>query len=411
MFQIQKLRTRRYFRIAASSFYFMQGIVFASWASRIPDIKEALNLSTASLGAVLFAIPMGQLTAMAMSGYLVSKYGSKRMLTIGAIFYPLALWHVGTVTSLWHLAIGLYLFGISSNVCNISVNTQGIGVERVYGRSIMASFHGLWSLAGFTGGLISTLMVGLSISPFWHFGMVFGFALLVNLTMGPSLLPRDAVNTKKSKEKGPIFTMPDKFILTLGIIVFGSMICEGTMFDWSSIYFEEVIKPSKDLIRLGYIAFMGAMATGRFTADKLVTRFGVTRIIQVSGAVITTGLLIAVIFPHLITATLGFMLVGFGTSSIVPLSYGMAGKSKKMLPGIALATVSTLGFFGFLIGPPIIGMIAHASSMRVALTVIATIALINVFVSPRLNKFIDKKTDDVKPNHSSNLDIAEEQSA
>jgi MFS family permease len=411
MFKTPSLHTRRYYRIAASCFYFMQGLVFASWASRIPDIKALLHLSTASLGAVLFAIPVGQLTAMAMSGFLVSKYGSKRMLTIGALFYPLALWHLGSVTSIWHLAAGLFVFGMSSNLCNISVNTQGIGVERLYGRSIMASFHGLWSLAGFAGGMLSTFMVSFSVTPFWHFGAVYLFALLVVLSMNRTLLPRDAVRRNKSTEKRRIFTKPDRFIMILGAIVFGSMICEGTMFDWSSIYFEEVIKPSQEYIRLGYIAFMGAMATGRFSADKLVTRFGVIRIIQTSGIIITSGLLLAVIFPHLITATIGFMLVGFGTSSIVPLSYGMAGKSKTMLPGIALATVSTIGFFGFLIGPPIIGFIAHASSLRWALTVIACIALINVFVSPLLHQYIGNKASEPRPNHSVNIDIAEEQSA
>ena len=228
-------------------------------------------------------------------------------------------------------------------------------------------------------------MVGYDIPPLMHFCIIYAVTFAVLVTMRGSMLPRDAkpVDEKKTKK---VFVRPDRYILLLGLIAFGSMACEGTMFDWSGVYFETVIRPPKELIRLGYIAFMCTMACGRFTADRLVTRFGAIRVIRASGIVIAIGLLLSVLFPHLTTATLGFLLVGFGTSSVVPLCYSLAGRSKTMLPGVALATVSTIGFFGFLLGPPVIGFIAHALNLRWSFALIALIGLTTTVAAPMLRQ-------------------------
>ncbi|MEJ0102572.1 MAG: MFS transporter [Bacteroidota bacterium] len=356
------LPTQRYYRIGVSVFFFIQGLTFASWASRIPDIKNKLHLSDGALGGVLFGLPAGQLTAMALSGYLVSKYGSKKMLNIAALLYPAILLLLASVESTWQLVAGLFVFGICSNLSNIAVNTQGVGVERLYGRSIMASFHGLWSLAGFTGGLISTVMVANSIPPFTHFIVIYGIAFLLMISARNIILPRDG--HKSSGEGAKIFVKPDRYIVVLGLIAFACMICEGTMFDWSGVYFENIVKAPQNLTRLGYVAFMFTMAGGRFAADWLVMKYGVSRILKLSGIFIVSGMMLAVLLPNIVTATIGFLLVGIGVSSVVPMVYSLAGKSKKMLPGVALASVSSISFLGFLIGPPIIGFIAQVSNLR-----------------------------------------------
>ncbi len=146
--------TQGVYRLSVSTFYFLQGLVFASWACRIPDIKNALGLNDADLGSVLFAVPVGQMSAMALSGYLVGRCGSRRILIAASIFYPAVLVYLGMASSFWELAAGLFFFGVAANLTNISVNTQGVGVERLYQCSIMARFHGLWSLAGFFGALL-----------------------------------------------------------------------------------------------------------------------------------------------------------------------------------------------------------------------------------------------------------------
>lgn len=381
--------TQGRYRMAVGAFYLLQGLVFASWASRIPDVKAALHLSDAALGSVLFAIPIGQLCALTLSGYLVTRFGSRRMLTIAAVFYPAFLVLLGTATTPWHLAVGLFFFGMSANLCNISVNTQGVGVERLCRRSIMATFHGLWSLAGFIGGLVSTWMVASDVAPLPHFCAIFVVAMSILLVSCRSLLPRDFRPVQAGPDtKGRVFVRPDRYIVLLGLIAFGSMVCEGTMFDWSAVYFEQVIDPPKELIRLGYIAGMCTMAGGRFLADRLVTRFGVIRVLRTSGILIASGFLTAVLLPHLATATFGFLLVGLGVSSVVPLSYSMAGRSRAMPPGLALTAVSSIGFLGFLMGPPMIGYVAHALNLRWAFALIACLGLMTTIVARRLRPMI-----------------------
>jgi MFS family permease len=375
--------TQRYYRIAVSTFYFIQGIIFASWASRIPDIQSRLNLSEGALGGVLFALPAGQLTAMMLSGYLVNKFGSKTTLSIGALLYPSGLLLLGSVQELWQLFGALFLFGMFGNLSNISVNTQAVGVERLYRRSIMASFHGLWSLAGFIGGVIATIMVSANISPLYHFIAVWIVAAILIISARKYVVPRDAKPEIASGQKNR-FVKPDAFIITLGLIAFACMICEGTMFDWTGIYFEKVVKAPKELTRLGYIAFMSTMAGGRFVSDAFVTRFGAKKILQVSGIIIVTGMLLAVAVPNIVFATLGFLLVGIGTSSVVPLVYSLAGRSRSIAPGIAMAMVSSIGFLGFLLGPPIIGFVAEASNLRISFALIAILGLGTTLLAKRL---------------------------
>ena len=376
--------TQRYYRIGVSTFYFIQGLSFATWASSIPDIKDALHLSDGALGSILFALPLGQLAAMALSGFLVSRFGSRRILSIAACLYPAVLLLLGSVTTAWQLGLALLFFGICGNLSNISLNTQGVGVERLYRRSIMASFHGVWSMAGFAGGVISTYMVAKHIPPFTHFCIIYAIAFLLMLLARKLMLPRDAHSGQKEKKK--VFVKPDRYIVTLGIIAFACMICEGTMFDWSGIYFEKIVQAPKDMTRLGYVAFMFTMTAGRFTADYLVTRFGVHRILRMSGLFIITGMMLAILFPYVSTATLGFLIVGIGTSSVVPMAYSLAGRSKKMLPGVALASVSSIGFLGFLIGPPIIGFISELSNLRVSFALIALLGLGTTIMSGRIRQ-------------------------
>jgi MFS family permease len=383
MMSFGAFHTRRYYRIAASFLFFTQGLIFASWASRIPDIKHLLGLSTGALGTVLSAMPAGQFVAMALSGYLVSRYGSKKVLGWAAILYPTTLVLLGTVSAVWQLVGGLLVFGMTSNLINIAINTQGIGIERLYGRSIMASFHGIWSLGGFFGGLLSTLVVGFELIPFYHFLVVYFIALMVLFALKGMLMPRDLVRREGS---GPIrvFAKPDRYIALLGFMVFANLICESTMFNWSSIYFEDVIKPNPNLVRMGYIGFMCTMAIGRLTADKIVNRFGVQNTIRASSITIAIGMLLSALFPSLVMATIGFLLVGFGSASIVPICYSMAGKSTKMLPGIALATVGTIGFMGYTIGPPMVGLVADWLDLRWAFALVALTSLAPIFIVRRL---------------------------
>jgi MFS family permease len=358
--------SRKAHRIAVAVFFFVAGLTFASWASRIPDIKNQLGLNEAALGGVLFALPVGSMLSLPLSGFLVARFGSRIVVTIAACCYPLLLTYIGFASTVWQLVPGVFLFGLLGNLCNISINTQAVGVEALYGRSIMATFHGVWSLAGFSGAAIGAFMVSKGISPLVHFIVIWGSALLMAL-----IAQRYAIAKDRTVSGQKLFVKPDGMLLKLGLIAFSCMVCEGTMFDWSGVYFQKVVAAPKDLTTLGYAAFMSTMAGGRFLGDRIVTRLGKQKVLQGSGVVIMTGLLLAVIFPSLYTATAGFLLVGIGVSSVVPLVYSEAGKSKTLSPGVALTAVSTIGFLGFLLGPPVIGFIAEAFSLRWSFTLIA----------------------------------------
>jgi MFS family permease len=374
-------RPKRAYRIAVSCLFFLQGISFASWASRIPSIQERLQLSEAALGGVLFALPVGSMMGLPLAGWLVQKYGSKRVAVNALLLYSIGLILLGLANSVILLIASLIAFGIIGNTANIAINTQAVGVEAQYERNIMASFHGLWSLAGFTAAGIGTYMIGEGIIPFHHF--IFTASLMViGLAVSFSyLLPDTPTGTSSEK----LFVRPDKKLVLLGMISFCCMICEGTMFDWSGIYFQKVVGAEKAWIGAGYTAFMCTMAAGRFLADWVAGKIGFKKTIQFSGLLIGLGLCMAVLLPTLRIVITSFFLVGFGVSSVVPLVYSEAGKSKVMSTGKALAAVSSIGFLGFLLGPPLIGVLAGIFNLRVSFAFVALMGLIVTLVVSRTN--------------------------
>ncbi len=372
--QITPFQNKKRIRLAVSLVYFSMGLCFSSWASRIPEIKTALHLNDAMFGTILFALPVGQFLMMPFSGKLVTRFGSHKVLPFALPAYTLCLTCIGLVHYGWQLAIALLLFGIFGNLCNISINTQGVAAEKLYQRSIMASFHGGWSLAGFMGALIGIAMINLKVQPFWHFASII-LIVWTTVRINYPYLDRTKHKAKSGEAKRKFFSRPDSTLLQLGIIGFCSMASEGAMFDWSGIYFKDVVKAPPSLVVLGYTSFMVMMAMGRFLADHMVAKIGRKRLLQICGMMISTGLFTAVFFPFLVPCTLAFMLVGLGVSSMVPTVYSAAGRHTKIPTGIALATVSSVSFLGFLMGPPLIGYISQAAGLRYSFAVIAVFGL------------------------------------
>lgn len=367
--------------MAVALVYFCMGLCFSTWASRIPDIKTALHLNDAMLGSILFALPIGQFLMMPFSGKLVTHFGSRKVILFALPLYTFCLSNIGLVKEGWQLAIALFLFGLAGNLCNISINTQGVTAERMYERPIMASFHGGWSLAGFTGAMIGLLMINLKIAPYWHFVTVILIVWIIVFLNHPYLV-KGKTGTHQDEPKRKFFGKPDGILLQLGIIGFCSMASEGAMFDWSGVYFKDVVKAPASLVVLGYTSFMIMMASGRFMADRIISRIGRKRLLQICGVMISGGLFTSVLFPYLIPCTLAFMLVGLGVSSIVPTVYSAAGKHIKVPPGIALATVTSVSFLGFLMGPPLIGYISEIAGLRYSFALIGVFGIgISLLVS------------------------------
>ena len=375
-------RTRR---IVLSGFFFFTGICFASWASRIPDIKMQLGLNDAQFGGMLLFLPLGSFLGIPISGSLTSIHGSNRMLKIAAVIYPIALILLGLATNTWQLGFCLFFFGMAGNLYNVSVNTQAVVLSKLFEKSIISTFHGFWSLAGFAGGLVGGFFVAKQMSPLHQFISI-AIVSLIFLSLAHSyLMPSE----KNKQSLNNMWNKPSPLMLQFGVIALSNMVCEGMMFDWSGVFFHDVVKVPTEWRTSGYISFMACMTTGRMLADKLITYWGARKQLMLSGLLVTTGLVVSVIAPSMVTSSIGFMLVGFGVSSVIPTIYGSVGRAAA--PGqasIALASVSSIGFFGFLIGPPIIGFLSQAIGLRWAFLSVSILGLSTFYQSYKLKKYL-----------------------
>lgn len=362
-------------RVSLSIFFFLSGFCFSSWASRIPTIKTFFDFNEAELGTILLFMPISSLIGLPVSGWLVSKHESRKPLLFGFMALALALTSVGFATTQFMLVASLCVFSFSMRILNIALNTQAVTLQKKFDKGINGSFHGLWSTGGIAGVGFSTLLVALNTGMGIHFLIVSIITIITALFSYRFLLhsDRSASGNKLSISK------PDPYIVYLGLLIFLASICEGGMFDWSGIFFREVVK--EELFTLGYLTFMICMALSRFVCDGIIENIGMPKMFAVSALFIFSGIALAVIFPGFWTSMAGFCLVGFGTAAIVPMTFTLASGSRKYSPGMAISLIATYGIAGTFIGPPLIGYIAHAFNLRFAFIIFALSGLMMIPIS------------------------------
>lgn len=372
-------------------FFFLSGIITATWASRIPDIQKKLALNDAQWGGVLFALPAGLVMGLPLSSWVVSKYGSRRMMVITSVVFAITLCLLGIVDRTWLLVLTLFLFGMLRNATNISINTHSLEVQKLYEKPIISTFHGTWSLACFLAAGAGTLMIAAGVEPSAHFVFMAGLCVLFCFFFRSK---KEEVHQAHS-EKRPFFIRPDRYLFMLGLIAFCSMICEGAMFDWSVNYFDKVVQTNEETATTGYTSFIIAMAIGRLAGDKVIANYGATSMLIVNGLLMAAGFLIAIIFPYLVPASAGFLLVGLGDSIVIPIVYVFAGQSKAMPAAYAIASVTMIGYAGFLAGPPVIGTISEHFGMQWAFALMAVMSLgitvITMLVRSRQHELVTKQ--------------------
>lgn len=352
-------------RIFLSLFFFISGFSFSSWASRIPTLKDQFQLNDAELGTLLLTMPVCSLISLPISGWLVSRFDSRVPLSIGFIFNSISLILIGFAPNLFMLVIAIGLFAFTMRILNIAVNTQALSLQKQYPQKIIGSFHGLWSTGGILGVGYSSFLLAVNFPITWHLLSVAVVSLLVTSVSYQFLITNDrAISGNKL-----IIGKPDPYILYLGLLVFFAAMCEGGMFDWSGIYFQDVLHVK--IFTYGYLTFMIFMALSRFLSDWFIDVFGMAATYAGSATCIILGIALATIFPHFWTAMIGFSLVGLGTAAIVPMTYALAGSSKKYSPGMAISIIATYSIVGMLLGPPLIGYLAHALGLRVAFIIFA----------------------------------------
>lgn len=374
----EKNITPRQYRIGVSVFFFISGFNFASFVSRIPFLQKQLHINEAALGSLLFALPLGLITSIPFTGIVIGKFSSRYSMFVGSIFYSIVLCFIGSTNQVWLMAIYLFLFGASRSLFNVSVNTQGVDVQAMYKKSIITSFHGVWSLACFAGAGFTSLMIALDVDTLYHFIIV----LITTIPLAAYFYRYTVHHAPKTEKKRQAFALPDKALFKLGLVAFGSMICEGTMSEWTGVYFSKVVHAPEQFLLAGYIAYTSAMTTGRFIGDWIINKAGHKMILQLSGILIACGILLVVIFPYTIPAAIGCLLTGFGVSCIMPLVFVSTSKVSTLPTGPAIASVSTIGYAGFLFGPPVIGFIAQTLNLQWSFALVALIGIaVTILVS------------------------------
>ena len=362
-------------RFFLSVYFFLSGVCFSTWASRIPTIKANFNLSDAELGTVLLAMPISSLIGLPFSSWLVSRYDSRVPTIYSYTSLSIALFLIGIAPTTFTLVLAVSLFSFSLRITNISINTQSIAIQRLFDKKITGSMHGLWSTGGIAGVGISTAFVAMDIAMPYHMAVIAVLIVIAAWFAYPRLIKGDRATTGNKFVLGK----PDPYIVYLGVMIFCALVCEGGMFDWSGVFFREVVK--EEIFTVGYLIFMICMATSRFTSDWLMERIGLPRTFILSAVLTVLGITTAVVFPTFWFSVIGFCLVGLGTAAIIPMVFLLAGQSKKYAPGMAISIISTYGTTGMLIAPPIIGYLAQAFGLRYAFIAFAVAGLIQIPLS------------------------------
>lgn len=383
-------------RYAVMALFIAQGLCFASWASRLPDIKKDFNVeSYLHYGLLMFLIPIGKFVAIPLVGFLLPRIGSKKTVFISIVCYTLSLFIVSLMSGITGLGITMFLFGVFWNMTDISLNTQAIEVERIYGRPIIATFHASWSLAACIGALIGYGMINLNIGIFYHFlgmAVVAMIMILVNYKylQEQSSAPATEMAEEKSevlpKKKG--WHMPETLLIQLGLIWLLALIVENTMFEWSDVYFQSVIKAPESL-QVGFLVFMIMMFSGRMLTNYAYRIWQKKTVLQIAGALILIGFITSSLFINysdtliikVIINSIGFMLIGLGISCVVPTLYSIVGDKAKTPVGIALTIMSSISFIGPLVAPLLVGAISEQYGLEWAYLTVGLLGALIIVIA------------------------------
>jgi MFS family permease len=315
----------------------------------------------------------------------VARFGSRLVSPVSVVAYALALYGLSQSPTVHTFSLALFIFGFVGDTVNIAMNTQGLDVQRAMDKPILSSFHALWSVGALCGALVGGWTLKQNLDTATHMLIIFIPVSILALVNYRFLLPDEG----KGQEGGKLFALPDKALLLIGIICLCATLCEGAMADWSALYYQEVLSGPVGVITAGFTGYAFTMALGRFSGDRLIHAFGYRNVLMLDAVLIAGGMALALAFRWPAMVILGFGLVGFGVSTIIPIAYSMAGRSNTLRPSVALAAVSTVGFTGFLIGPPVIGFIAHEVGLRTALLLVTALGVVIFLLSSTVGKRIN----------------------
>jgi fucose permease len=348
-------------------------------------VKSAHGLTDASLGIVLFAVASGALISMPATAWLAQRVGSMRAVLAAAAMTIAPISVIASVHTYALLIVVALLFGCGFGAMNVALNAHAIALERQAGRPILSGLHACFSLGGLTGAGVGALAAGASVTAGTHLGVAAGALAALLTIVAPGLrLP----GGEQLPEQPPL-ARPRRAMLALGTIAFCCLMAEGAAADWSAVFLRDSTGAGPGIAAIGYFAFSGAMASGRLAGDNLVLRFGPRSLVRAGATLGAAGLAAGLLARTPVTAIAGWAILGCGLSTIVPITFRAAGRALPANPSAGVAAVSSIGWLGFLTGPPVIGFVSSASSslaIGLALVVAAVggITLLAPRVEPRV---------------------------
>lgn len=352
-------------RATVSTLFFCNGFTMGGWALHVALAQKRLQADLGWFGVALTGMAVGSVISMPLTGALIGRKGSNDLLRVVTPLCFASFLLPVLAPDLTLFALALVVFGAFNGAMDVAMNAHGLAVEGRLKRPVMSGFHALWSLGGLMGAGLGALLLA-RITPWQHAGIVAGFMIAATFYMNRFLLPGDA-------DKGPAaahFAWPTRGTVGLGLLCFIALMGEGAVIDWTAIHLRDTYKISVDAAGFGYAVFAGAMATTRFAGDSLRARFGAVVLVRASACVTLAGMLCALSAPSPLFSVIGYGLAGLGIGNLAPVLFAGGGRREPENPARGIAAVTTLGYAGFLAGPPLIGVIGRAAGLPLALGVI-----------------------------------------
>ena len=365
--------------------FLLHGLIVATWVARIPAIQSRTGLNSAAFGLALLGSSLGSVLAIPLCGFLVTKFGSARITLAGCVGFCAALIPMGLATGAPTLSMALFFFGAMAGTTDVAMNVQAVEVEKALGRPTMSRFHAMWSLGGMMGAALGGAVAARSVAPVLHFAVIAVSLAVLCAFWAPGMLDTHG-GVSQPGSRLPFRDIPPA-LLAICAICFCLLVSEGAMADWVAIYLRDVMKAGPGMAASGYTVFSAAMCTFRLIGDSITHRLGPVRTVRYASLLAAAGVLLAIGARSVGWALPGFAAAGAGFSVIVPLAYGAGGRVPGVSPGAGVATVTGIGYVGFLLGPPLIGFTAQAFSLRAGLGIIGLFSLVATvlaaYVEPR----------------------------
>jgi MFS family permease len=364
-------------RLAVTAVFAANGALFASVFSRLPAIRADLDLSEGRLGLALLCAMVALLASQPIAGALAARLGSRPVVLAGALAYSAALVPVALAGSLPALGAAFALLGLASGVLDVSMNVQGLTVERALRRPILATLHAAFSFGALGGSAAGALVAAAGVGVVHHLAAMAAFGAALALVATRALMPASA----DAAAGGPLLARPSRALAALGAIAFCALLAEGAVNDWAAVYLDRVVAAGEATAALGLAAFSLTMGLGRLAGDRLTTALGAERLARAGALLAAAGLVAALAAGGPLPAIAGFALMGLGLATLLPLAL-RAAASRAPQAGPAVAAVSGTGYLGFLVGPPTIGGAAELADLRVALLIVLALCGVAAVLAP-----------------------------